>query len=1163
MTPQQLDQLNSRIYEAILSHQPRHRLLYYALNRNLLSDLEYRQIKQARPPEETLLNAPWALALFWARLFYEEGDGNNYRKVIISCLGITDAEGLFHRIHVACGWFPENNEILSKPIYRFQSECWMTSIEGGTSKLWKCLPQFIRKARPGCSDPEMCNLDGVDEDDIFPPILWLVKNNDSDFCSTLRWLSNGGENDSVGDVIASNLIWQDSKRRDDFQAKLGICLFDGHPEIVLKIGGIWFGSHDSGGVRRLVITQNEKQLLNFDITKGTTSLILRSSIFTSPLNLSEPFQVFLGNCKLDSDDIGAIPWATKELLLFKPSGDGSFCKSIRQAENRPQHLQGRFLYVAGRPSDEKQPSLQIGDVALCAPKSCGVVQYDNALRHIYQYDLGIVQADNRPLREVGTNDILAHIGRKPFLELDQAVVSRGWKLPGDDQTVVVIGTQSVAVSARNFIGGEIEWSVFAKENGIQIAGTLLTNRGDSTEALLTVDRWGKRYVLKARAGEQEAKVRLLFLPSLESSGVAWNPAMDDADAHFPIKAFSLARGLGVEAGIILFPGGQLPVFKPITRPSWGWREQINPLSEYNTRRNFKNHHQVENWQLEYALPPGGEWSLTFNGKVVSKESGRIALEQLVRDYIGPEHLTSGQLAVPDKLTFTRNGQESASGIAAEIQRLPEFPILGIIDGIPSVYLPETTDTAGFRLVALRESDLLGNTLHNVSLARNAGVHPIQDLPAAYQNEGAWLVLLDFRSVSHPPTLNSIHDFIEHLTSLPILGVCAVSPQLEEQTFPALLQLWHGDSLCDRQRQQVRTRLDFLEHQCRKIADSRRIDGLFERARRMRHSLGYGSRELVEKHFRDRLLESLRLPSDEFSKLLHLLLECGFNWLAERDWVESIHHRAQALLSERNQRLTKALKKAIQDGCPLNEAFERIHNGECENIPCMVNEFFDVGEEIGLSIACPFSGVPQFRNGLSYRGVLPDRGRFSGRIRLHCENPRPVSWPEDFRNPVRMTDSHGQDEVIILKITNPEKVAAYFEDQIPIAETLDVEEQAKDRIGHLFQSSLASAGYFLADHGNQLGELFRICNDHFAAMAKQAEGQECRAFIFQIAVLSRLHAWVSKDAPKDWPLLEPSNYDAACSLTARLWKSQVHRRALMKDIAPVEWLLTWFKSPHGR
>jgi hypothetical protein len=95
----------------------------------------------------------------------------------------------------------------------------------------------------------------------------------------------------------------------------------------------------------------------------------------------------------------------------------------------------------------------------------------------------------------------------------------------------------------------------------------------------------------------------------------------------------------------------------------------------------------------------------------------------------------------------------------------------------------------------------------------------------------------------------------------------------------------------------------------------------------------------------------------------------------------------------------------------------------------------------------------------------------------------------------------------------------------------------------------------------LGCLLKVCGDHFNEMAADEDGQECRAVIYQIAVISRLHAW-RRQAPAQtagWPLDDPLDYDAVCSMVSRVWAQASFRQSLIKDIVPVEWLLTWFKN----
>lgn len=80
------------------------------------------------------------------------------------------------------------------------------------------------------------------------------------------------------------------------------------------------------------------------------------------------------------------------------------------------------------------------------------------------------------------------------------------------------------------------------------------------------------------------------------------------------------------------------------------------------------------------------------------------------------------------------------------------------------------------------------------------------------------------------------------------------------------------------------------------------------------------------------------------------------------------------------------------------------------------------------------------------------------------------------------------------------------------------------------------------------------------MALEDEGQENRAVMYQVAVISRLHALYPEGThPQGWPLLQLADYDLVSSIAAKLWTHPSTRLSLMKDIAPIEWLLTWFKN----
>ena len=55
--------------------------------------------------------------------------------------------------------------------------------------------------------------------------------------------------------------------------------------------------------------------------------------------------------------------------------------------------------------------------------------------------------------------------------------------------------------------------------------------------------------------------------------------------------------------------------------------------------------------------------------------------------------------------------------------------------------------------------------------------------------------------------------------------------------------------------------------------------------------------------------------------------------------------------------------------------------------------------------------------------------------------------------------------------------------------------------------------------------------------------------------------VTNPTPEGWPLNDPASYDLLSRVMATIWSSPEHRNVLEKDIAPIEWIMTWFKNPN--
>jgi hypothetical protein len=469
---------------------------------------------------------------------------------------------------------------------------------------------------------------------------------------------------------------------------------------------------------------------------------------------------------------------------------------------------------------------------------------------------------------------------------------------------------------------------------------------------------------------------------------------------------------------------------------------------------------------------------------------------------------------------------------------------------------------------LRESGLLDDKIHEVTLINFhvPGIHKIEGMPEFKYQEGAWLILAETSRYPGLP-IESVTRLGSILRNIDIYGICEIASEGEAQTFSELLKIWIGEDeeLTEKKRSEIRSRLDILHELFRYINAEYGEDKILSRARSFRETLGYGNHLEVKNYFTAQLGQKLHGNKENIAYLFDLLLQCGFNWLSESGWIESLHESAKAALPP-GSRYTKKMKELINEACPLLEAFELTHIGECSGIPNIEESFFvhpHNQAEIGLMVASPNSNVPAYKNGFFYRGVNPVGMKLD---RLNAA-PRRIHFPGDYRNPVELMDTRGDYCPIILKVTDSLKAARYFEDHIAGEQHLRLDEDFKNRIKEIFLNSLKMAAPLLGSFHDpkpdvtQLGLLLKACNDNFEKMSEETFGQESRSVIFQAAVLCRLHAWIAKSKyAKEWPLHSPKTYDCVCSLAALLWKNPVLRKALIKDIVPIEWLITWFKSP---
>lgn len=1176
MTPQELQRANVRVSDRLRANGRLPRLLLCALDPDILCPDEFRNMLASDFTEEELLKAPWVLALVWAKLFYDHSDGSNYQQVLKEKLAIRPDKAL-QTIHEECGWFPpEDDEHLGgrlKNTYRFQSECWLTGNEGHSSKLWRSMPKIIRRTKAATSDDDICSVDGIDQEDIPPPILWLQRKTDPDFCRSVRGLL-GQDPSSVGSQLKTNPIWSKKNAEDDFSIALGIGLFDGRPEMMLRVCNIWLAGNEGSESRLLELRQCRQLVYQTVVSTDRPSLYIKVASLPDSFNLHEQFTICLGRTTEREEGLN---WLSDDLLLFRGGDGGRFCRQLEHLEVEFVHLQGRHLFAASRPEAIEGPDLYLGQRRLPA-ESCGKICYKGVTRTLHKYDCGTAQEQNRELKEGANGRILAYVGRRPYLDVSASHALRtDWQCPGDEETKVVVGTKELHLAAHNFVGPETRWSLATLREGVE-QGHTLRLEPDLNRAMLSVETpqgWGEQVTLTAKTGlpGEVAKMRLVFVPAIGEHGVIWNPLLEGDEDGFPLRRFTLAQRFGLEKGALSWPQSVAPVslLKPIDQPSWGWRTStLCPLQDYMGRKDFQDHAEMAGWQLEFSLPSTGNWRLAFNSRECALESGNEALQHLVQNMIGPEQLQGDDLGREDVLSILEDGAPEIA--VATIKRRPTHPVIGLVNGVPSIYIPDRVLVDDFRLLLVRESALLSDSVIEVDLGdcRAGHVQQLRNLPDVHPDEGAWLLLLKDK-VLPPPTKLSL--FTSLLAELSIIGICQILPEGEQQTFPVLLERWKQDSVAAEEMSQVRTRIDLLEAHLQRASASIRTGHLLERARRSKHTLGHGSRTSLKDHFQGRLLSALdatdpkRPEESDLLHLLSLLLQCGFNWLAEPAWVESFEGKLRQLLKDKHRRCTKQILERVKSVCPLIGAFQKVHEGKRDGIPCMADELFHPPGDMGLSISCPTSTVLAYSQGISYRGLSAAGVRLAGE-----KKDRNVSWPAHLRDVVQIMDPRKDYHPIRLVVTHPERAVSYLEDKLrnSVDSRLAISRAERERIYRIFLCCLEDSARLLGElrgedpaHRN-LGFLLKACGDHFEQMALDHDGQECRAVIYEIAVISRLHAWraytnTESHGARRWPLDEPSDYDAVCSLVSRVWGKASFRRSFMKDLVPVEWLLTWFKN----
>lgn len=1188
MTEAELQDLNRKIREkgSGADGKASQRLLFFALDPQFLSEDEEKAVLGSNFREETLLQSPWVLAVLWAKLFYSKSDAKDYQKVLTESLPVNPMTAM-DRIHELCGWFPVADDILSgkmKNTYRFQAECWLTGVAGHSSKLWKAANWLSRQIETALTEEEFFDL-GEDDDDLPPPVVWLLRKQDRNFYQSLKWLRFGGDGNPVSEVLARNEIGLALKNRDYCATSLGIILNPRRPtgHVVLKLKRLFFANNNTSSIRQLVIKQggDSRVVFHGEVTRNVSSICLSLDECDPPIKLLDDFRLKFGNLELKSSDMRVPPWDSEELILIHPAAADGFCAFAKDEPSETVFLRSQHFYVAARPGEQGAPRLSVGLNELASPSGFWSIETDNVTRRVYRYNIGNGLDSISRLQETSGKRIIAYVGRKPYLEafvhgVGAVGAVSGWKIIGDDKTELFPEDAPATVSSLNFPdGNDIEWECSSSSVNYEV---MPATPNASAQLVVQPSVVGEKFTVRARSQSHNITCRktLMFVPSLDRNGNVWKAPT--STIGFPIVLFKDAKNAGLEAGELWSGDKILHLSRPIQMPSWGWRRGIGSLSGYKEAKEFQNHAAVEGWILEVALP--NRWSLQFKGQPILSSSRSVALDTLLDEHTDPDELQPALLGAVDTIEVI--GACGRGEVVARIKRLPFYPVLGTAHGEATIYTPEHYDVSSLSLLYISEQSLLSNDCYITPLSLfGAGVQKIPNSPLQkeFTGSGKWICL-----VQDNPTIKrtDISDEISRVcvddcVEFEFVSICALKEESEEHSFPHLLGLWSETSISTEKARALRSRLDIIDQKLQRHPNNHQTRKLFRRARENRKLLGFADTAAIKDYFCAHAFgcldtqKCLAGSTHPFDDLLDLVLQCGFNWVAEPNWIETIEQNVRVPIG---RRFTRRHKSLLTKRFPLRATLQHIHEGQFVDIPRFDNKFAQ-GVESGIVMAFPTSEAVQFRSGLVIVGLSRDQ-----RITLGEERPREVEWPEDFRTAVRIRDTMGAPVSPILRITDRERAMKMFRKRPRPEDVIAIATADNNLLQQTFADCVDASSTLIGnkcstdESQTELAALFHLCHGWLASDAADTSQDESdkdrddwskkRLSIYHCAVMSRLSAWRNSDTTRCvWPLNAPDSYNRLCNMIAKIWRSSSCRRIFTDDLVRVEWLLTWFKTPNPR
>ncbi|MDD5597978.1 MAG: hypothetical protein PHV82_08540, partial [Victivallaceae bacterium] len=753
------------------------------------------------------------------------------------------------------------------------------------------------------------------------------------------------------------------------------------------------------------------------------------------------------------------------------------------------------------------PSREIGNC------DCGVDK-----RHLYQVEINDELTEKLPFK--WDNSVLCNIGSKPYLNISTPAEA----CPDNRADKIVLG-DTAEITSHNQIKTEIEWSL--------VDGDIISQDANKVKIR---SQYGQ--TVSVRHGD--ARLKILFLPPPEIlTTIGWKWGEDELPAEDLLENGRMLKTL-------LSPDDQqFKLVLPFNEIYWWWQQILGEPEAFNKPKDFDDHSHLSCYRLKIWIPTNITGSLSF-------------YQQKCHDLNPGINVIDVNEILPESFKFENPGEEideltiNDSLVVAYIIRIPRHPVLRLASDIPQVFCPSNCNPEQYRVVCFYESGIKDDTIEVIScrgFSRENAVNVISEHKRS-NDEGIWLALIEAQQ-EFPASL---------------IGLL-----LERHDLVSVIP-WHcpGTTMVKRlglenekQQTNARGRLNILDSQGKKILQH----GIFTEAVEARDSLDFGNSsefwdQCYVKYCQIECSDKSRQPAGsktEFplEKTLTLMLQTGFNWCAEPNWLHWAYNQVKSQYS----RWTSHRDKVLNAICPLITAQEKIEAGKLPRGQTnngifnhsILNPLQNMWE-----ICLPDSEAPLYRDGLCLwnnngNAIAPDK------FYLGHKDKRDITFSYHRSNTMR--DPYGEFLPYQIRLCKDQDenffrfiCRIFHNDNFIFSD--DVDNENAVQIEDIFKDSFIPAREILGnDDDRMLGHMFKL-----AALGLQDNGGISQAMIFRLAFLCRMHAWLGWNKtkyPEEWPMKIPQNYDRVCHLVLEIWYDQEARLVFMKDMVHIEWLLAWF------